>query len=82
MRQERENRAMAMEMKEQAAIYEEERAENEEQVQAHHRALVVDVQAQREKPIIAKEEMNRRHKTVARELRREIEQMEAQVCFS
>ena len=72
---------MAIEMKQQAAIYDEQRAENEEHVVAHHRALVVDVQAQREKPVIAKDELLRRHKTVARELRQEMEQLEAQVCF-
>ena len=61
-------------------LFDEERADNEGQLQAHNRALVVDVQAQREKPMIAKEELHRRHKTAARELRQEIEQMEAQVC--
>ena len=79
LRQERENRVNAMEMKVEAAKYNEERAQNEEQVLSHHRALVVDVQTQREKPVIAKEDLARNNKTNARELRQEIQQMEAQV---
>jgi hypothetical protein len=44
--------------------------------QEHTRALVVDVQAQRDRPAIAKEELARKHRQSARELRHEAEQRE------
>lgn len=79
LRKEQQNRESAIVMKAEAKRGEEERAEAEEERQAQHRALVVDVQSQRDRPALAKEEVARKHRTAARELRLEIEQAESQV---
>lgn len=79
IRKEHENRELAMSMKVAAARADGERQQAEEQRQAEHRALVADVQSQRDRPMIARRDVERKNKTGARELRQEIQQMEAQL---
>lgn len=77
IRQENENRVVAMALKAEAANALEEKAGKEEERQAQQRALVMDVQAQREKPVQAKYELAKQHRKQARELREEISRSEA-----
>merc|ERR1719181_893419 len=67
-------------MKAAARRGEEERVQAEHKRQSAAKALVVDVQAQREKPVQAKLDLARKHRATARELRQEIEQAEAQAA--
>jgi len=77
LRQVQENRALGMQMKADAKAAEEVRQAAEERLQARHKAVVAEVQGQRDRPAIAKEGVSRKNKADARELRMEIEQMEA-----
>ena len=77
LRQEHENQQLAFQMKAEARKGETERKQAEAARQSAARTLVVDVQAQREKPQQAKEDLRRTNRQTARELRREIEQAEA-----
>eukprot|EP00322_Chrysochromulina_rotalis_P009387 CAMPEP_0115870994 /NCGR_PEP_ID=MMETSP0287-20121206/22628_1 /TAXON_ID=412157 /ORGANISM="Chrysochromulina rotalis, Strain UIO044" /LENGTH=790 /DNA_ID=CAMNT_0003325763 /DNA_START=282 /DNA_END=2650 /DNA_ORIENTATION=- len=77
LRQEQHNRENAMAMKAEAAKSGEQRHKAEEKLQARHRAVVAEVHSQRDRPMLAKEEMERQHKRDARELRQEMEQLEA-----
>jgi len=78
LRKEQQNREEAMAMKVDAARADVRRQAAEEQLHARHRAVVAEVQGQRDRPVIAKDEVARKNKREARELRQDIEQMEAQ----
>ena len=76
IRKEHENQELAMLMKEEAKKGEVERKKADEARQSHVRQIALEVQSQREKPLIAKEDLARKHKQTARELRVEIKQAE------
>lgn len=77
IRKEVENRENAIIMKQEAAEGEKERHKQEEARQREVRQIVHTVQEQRVGPVQAKEELARKHKQSARELRLEIERAEA-----
>ena len=79
LRQESENRAVAMVIKASAAKAQEEREEAEMRLQEQHRELVADIQSQRDRPTLAKQEVARKHRTNAREMRQEMSEREAEV---
>ena len=78
IRKEVENRENAIVMKQEAAEGEKERVKAEEARQREVKMLVHTVQEARIGPVQAREELNRKHKQTARELRLEMERAEAQ----
>lgn len=77
MRKENENRVLAMRLKAEAARALDKKAEEEEALSSHQRALVEHVKEQREKPAQAKLDLAKQHRAQARLLRQEISQLEA-----
>ena len=79
LRQESENRTVAMGIKAHAAKAQAEREGAELRLQEQHRELVADIQSQRDRPTIAKQEMARKHRTTAREMKQDMSEREAEV---
>lgn len=77
LRKEQENRELGMRMKADAKEGEAARQAAHDQLQAKHRSIVAEIQSQRDRPQMAKVELARRHKKEARELRRDLKEMEA-----
>jgi len=64
-------------LKQEAAANNTKRAHQEEQRRTHQRAIVMDVQSQREKPAQAAEDVARENHAKAQELRQEMEALAA-----
>jgi hypothetical protein len=68
-----------MVIKANAAKAQVEREGAELRLQEQHRELVAEVQSQRDRPTLAKQEVERKHRTNAREMRQEMSEREAEV---
>jgi len=75
-----ENRALAISAKQEASANEIKRRQEDEQVAAHNKAVVLDIHSQRDKPAQAAEQMVRANHLKAKEVREEREMLEARAA--